>query len=242
MPSFARFIPRWIRRRFRRSPARPPVPTYDDAMSRPPPPSYGELDPFYRMRPPKYSRHDEAGLSVNPFYRNELRHIEEIVEGLRARANRNSAPAPAGYDPAVGGYRPVQDALIPGVPPRYREKRLVAEDLEEELDTLHKRMDAHLYRELRRPMPTGEVINSLSGNPIVREFELHREWRIRRQMDVLNFYAERLNTLAPRMNSLFDNEITDPQIQQSLKLRYALTCHQYDRYRRFHDWLIADRG
>ena len=119
---------------------------------------------------------------------------------------------------------------------------MVAEDLEEELDTLHKRMDAHLYRELRRPMPTGEVINSLSGNPIVREFELHREWRIRRQMDVLNFYAERLNTLAPRMNSLFDNEITDPQIQQSLKLRYALTCHQYDRYRRFHDWLIADRG
>lgn len=239
MPSFARFIPRWVRRRIGRSrERRSPVPDYDAAMSMKPPPSY---EVATRGMPPRYSRVDEAAVNTNSFYRNEELHVAQMLKILRLRAVRTGGPFPAAeHDPSVKRGRKEPADVISGLPPRYRYERMVGEDLEQELDTLYKLMDDHLDREFRDRFPTQQIIDRLSGHSTVRELEELREWRLSRQADALNLYAERLNDLFPRMISLFEEEIKEPAMQQHLKQRYDSAFRLHARYKGLQHWLIAD--
>lgn len=162
-------------------------------------------------------------------------------------------PVP-GYDRVEAGYGlpPSYEVAMRGMPPRYVEKtsgedRAMAsakppryerahaasalDDFKEEMDTLSRQMEQALSREFKLDLPSWGQTAALraSGDEQLREFSYLREWRLARQLDLLNLFAGRAFDIARRVD-LQRTALSDPKARRELQQRQAWLSHLYEYY------------
>lgn len=176
----------------------------------------------------------------------------------------DEAPVP-GYDRVAAGYGlpPGYEVAMRGMPPRYVEKTSgedpaaasakppryqrvqassVLDDLKHEIDTLSRQMEQELSREFKSDLPNWRQTAALraSSDEQFREFSYLREWRLARQLDLLDLFADRTIDVFRRVD-LQQKALSDPKLKRELQQRKVWLRHLYEYYATRHKHLRDTR-